>query len=108
MEALDLHTKPATEKLLSASIKFDLGGETGITIDSFTNSEGKTIYRLSWTDYVANECNEFYATLSLALARLAVLTACIEQSTEEDVTILKNTSESFAFHAYQFINNQVN
>lgn len=109
MERLGIHTEPVKAQLLTTPIKFDLAGKSGVTIDSFANAEGEAVYRLQWTDYVVNEWNEFYATLSLALARVAVLSACIEEDLKnEDSTLLfKNDSETFANHAYNFINNEV-
>lgn len=35
-------------------------------------------YELSWTDGVANDWQEYYPLLSLALARFATLVACAE------------------------------
>lgn len=109
MERLGIHTEPIKAQVATDPIKFDLAGQAGVTIDSFANAGGEVIYRLQWTDYVVNEWNEFYATLSLALARVAVLSACIEEDLRnEDSTLLfKNDSETFANHAYHFINNEV-
>jgi hypothetical protein len=108
VERLGIHTEPIKAQAVSAPIKFDLFGQAGVTIDPFTNAEGEVIYRLQWNDYVVNEWNEYYATLSLALARVAVLSACIEEEVKNDTTIMfKSDSSTFADHAYQFINNQV-
>jgi hypothetical protein len=108
VERLGIHTESAKAQLLTTPIKFDLAGKSGVTIDSFANAEGEAIYRLQWTDYVVNEWNEFYATLSLALARVAVLSACIEEDLKNEETLFfKSDSETFANHAYNFISNEV-
>lgn len=109
MERLGIHTEPAKAQLLANPIKFDLAGNTGVTIDSFTNAQGEIVYRVQWVDYVVNEWNEYYATLSLALARVAVLTACVEEEVENQNATLAfvNGSETFSQHAYNFINGEV-
>lgn len=40
----------------------------------------RTRFTLEWTDYVANDWCEVFDTLSVALARLAVLTKCEEHN----------------------------
>jgi hypothetical protein len=55
-----------------------------------------------------NEWNEFYATLSIALARRSVLSACVEEDLKNtDKLFFKCDSETFATHAYNFISNEV-
>ena len=108
MERLGIHTESVKAQIVTAPIKFDLAGQVGVTIDSFTNAEGEVIYRLQWTDYVVNEWNEFYATLSIALARVAVLSACVEEDLKNtDKVLFKFDSDTFATHAYNFISNEV-
>jgi hypothetical protein len=95
VERLGIHTESAKAQLLTTPIKFDLAGKSGVTIDSFANAEGEAIYRLQWT-------------LSLALARVAVLSACIEEDLKNEETLFfKSDSETFANHAYNFISNEV-
>jgi hypothetical protein len=49
------------------------------------------VYRLSWTDNVANEWEEYYPTVALANARLALLL----KSAEND-SLFSTTPEQFA------------
>lgn len=110
MESIGIHTEANTAKVMTAPIKFDLGGQCGITIDSFTNASGENVYRVLWTDYVANDWSEYFATLSLALTRVAVLSACVEEDLKTDTSLslmFKFESSAFADHAYRFINEQV-
>lgn len=109
MERLGIHTESVKVQAITSPIEFDLAGQAGVKIDSFTNADGEAVYRLHWTDYVVNEWSEFYATLSLALARVAVLSACVEEDLKNDeVLSFKNDSATFAIHAYDFINKETN
>ena len=110
MEKIGIHTEAIKARLVSAPIKFDLGGQVEVSVDSFANANGEVIYRLQWNDYLVNEWNEYYATLSLALARVAVLSACVEEDLKNDTSLslsFKFDSSTFADHAYQFISNEV-
>lgn len=99
---------PNAVKMLLAPLEFDLAGKSGIKIEPYTNAEGKNVYVLSWTDYVINEWHETYTTLPQALARVAVLCACLESDNEEDTTLgFKSDQTDFAIQAMRFINEQV-
>lgn len=58
--------------------EFSVGGEVGIKVEQID-----AVYRLSWSDYVANDWAEEYPTLSIAIARASVLVACAEGGFEE-------------------------
>lgn len=108
MENIGIHTEPQVATVIEAPIKFDLAGECGIIVDSFINSNGESVYRLQTTDYVANEWNEYYASLSLALMRVATLTAIVESDKKHETSLsFKNDSTLFADKAYAFIEGQV-
>jgi hypothetical protein len=108
MNLIGNHTEANAVKMLVAPIKIDLAGKSGVAIDAFTNAQSENVYRLQWTDYVINEWNEYYATLPLALARVAVLSACIETDDADDLPLLfKHDSTTFALQASKFINGQV-
>ncbi len=55
------------------------GTETIIT--RFHAEDGSVVYQLNWGTglFGINEFTEYYQTLSLALARLATLSYCVEQ-----------------------------
>jgi hypothetical protein len=65
---------------------------------------------VKWIDYVANDWSEYFGSLSLAFARVAVLSACIEfeMSNDENEKLgFRNDPSVFADQAYRFINGQV-
>lgn len=110
MENIGIHTEPAKAQLLSEPITFDLGRECQITIDTFVNAENESVYRVKWIDYIANEWNEYFASLSLAFARVAVLSACLEfeMSNDENEKLgFRNDPSVFADQAHRFIDGQV-
>jgi hypothetical protein len=49
------------------------------------------VYRLAWTDNVANEWEEYYPTIALANARLALLLKSVEND-----SLFSTTPEQFA------------
>jgi hypothetical protein len=56
-------------------------GNAYIRVDQMFDRDGyEKGYRLSWDDGVANEWVETYPALSLAMARVAALVACLEES----------------------------
>jgi len=62
---------------------FELYNVTGVTIKRFEHQNdmfgtSEYVFQLSWTDFVANEWEEFYPTLSDALIRAGVLAYCHE------------------------------
>jgi len=82
------------------AIKFDLNNEAEITVQSYGNS-----FIVSCGDYVANEWSEDYPTLSLALARVAVLVKCGEVGF--NASGFKNTRDVFVNVAGEFLNDSV-
>ena len=110
MENIGIHTEPTKAQLLSEPITFDLGRECQITIDAFVNAENESVYRVKWIDYIANEWNEYFASISLAFARVAVLSACLEfeiANDENEKLGFRNDPSVFSDHAHRFINGQV-
>jgi len=109
MENIGIHTESNKASVITAPIKFDLSGQCFITVDYFTNTANEAVYRVQTTDYVINEWNEYFATLSLALMRVATLTACIEFEVNHEGESLAfvNDPSVFADHAHRFINEQV-
>ena len=110
MENIGIHTEPAKAQVLSKPIIFDLGQECRITIDTFVNADREILYRVKWIDYIANEWNEYFASLALAFARVSVLSACIEfeMANDGDEKLgFRNGSSVFAEQAYRFIDGQV-
>jgi hypothetical protein len=70
------------------------GTETNMTL--FHAEDGSVVYQLNWGTglFNINEFTEYYQTLSLALARLATLSYCVEQDrmfTNEPLRFSTNT-----------------
>jgi len=108
MDNIGIHTEPQVASVIKAPIKFDLAGECGITVDSFINADGESVYRLKTIDYVANEWNEYFGSLSLALMRVATLTAIIESDKKHETSLsFKHDSTVFADKAYAFIDGEL-
>ena len=64
-------------------IFFELYSSTGVTIKRFEHQNDmfgtpEYVFQLTWTDWVANEYEEFYPALSDALIRVGVLAYCEE------------------------------
>ena len=57
-------------------------------------------YELSWTDGIANEWQEYYPLLSLALARFATLVACAENDWQKS---FKSDNNEFVLNASLFL-----
>ena len=79
-------------------IKIDLRGKALATI---TQVEGG--YELTCFDYVINEWTETYQDLSVALARLAVLSDCVVLG-----GLFVTSEEEFTYVANEFLNAEVN
>jgi hypothetical protein len=72
------------------TIPLRLTDGTFVELTDYENPDGTTAYRLFW----AEEFTEYYQTLSLALARLATLSYCVEQErmfTNEPLRFSTNT-----------------
>jgi len=82
------------------AIKFDLNNEAEITVERYGNS-----FIVSCGDYVANEWSEDYPTLSLALARVAVLVKCGEVGFNDSG--FNNKRDEFVNVAGEFLNDSV-
>ena len=87
---------------MTDTISFDLFEEAGVEITEFISSKGEKAYAVYWNDYVANEWTEYFPTLAIALARVAVLAEAIER----DETYATNSLE-FTFGASKFIAKQL-
>jgi hypothetical protein len=74
---------------------FDLNGVSGITIEKIDAA-----FKLRWTDYVVNEWEEVYPTLSVALARAAALVACGETDWESSFC---HAPAEFSVNATEFL-----
>jgi len=109
MENLGIHTEPSRLQMLSKPLVFDLGEYSTITIDTFQNSTGEFVFRVKCVDNVVNEWNEYFATLSLALARVAVLTGILETESYDtgNQVLFKDSPDVFADKAYRFISDSV-
>lgn len=64
-------------------IFFELYSTTGVTIKRYEHRNDmfglpEYVFQLSWTDWIANEYEEYYPTLSDALIRAGVLAYCHE------------------------------
>jgi hypothetical protein len=86
---------------MNNTISFDLLGECGVEIAEFTSINGEKAYTVHWNDYVVNEWTEYFPTLAIALARVAVLAECVEH----DKTYASNALE-FTFDASRFVAKQ--
>jgi len=73
----------------------NLKDQIGITVEKLDNA-----YQINWTDFVANDWSETYATLSIAMARVAVLVSAFEMNFEYGFT---NDADTFGVHAELFI-----
>lgn len=82
-------------------ISFDLFGECGVEITEFVSRSGEKAYAVYWNDYVANEWTEYFPTLAIALARVAVLAECVENG-----DVYGKNSLEFTFDASRFIYKQ--
>ena len=60
-------------------------------------------YELSWTDGIANDWQEYYPLLSLALARFATLVACAENDWQKGFVSGNN---EFVRNASQFLESE--
>jgi hypothetical protein len=65
-------------------IFFELYSTSGVTIKRFEHQndmfgEPEYIYQVAWSDFVANEWEEYFDTLSDALLRVGVLAYCHEK-----------------------------
>ena len=85
-------------------IEFSLGEKAHIFIEEFTSKSGDSVFRLAWTDYVINEWAEFYPTLATALARVALLAQCLDESEAE---LFAEDSTSFTYTAKKFLSEGV-
>ncbi len=68
---------------------------SAVELTDYHNADGSIIYRLFWG---ADEFNEYYQTLSLALGRLATLSFCVEQDrmfNNEPLRFSTNANEFF-------------
>lgn len=70
---------------------------TDVELTPYHAEDGTTIYKLNWGTglFGIHEFTEFYQTLSLALARLATLSYCVEQDrnfTHEPLRFSSNTT----------------
>lgn len=81
-------------------IEFSLGEKAHIFIEEFTNKQGDNVFRLRWTDYVVNTWTEFYPTLAIALARVALLSQCVDESEAE---LFAEDSTTFTYTATKFL-----
>ena len=99
---------PNAVKMLLKPLEVEFEGKGIAKIETFTNAVGKNIYHLSFTDGVLQEWHETYTTLPQALARLAVLSACVESDDDEDKFFsFKNDPITFMIEATEFIYKQV-
>jgi hypothetical protein len=76
-------------------LAFDYNGVSGISIEKVD-----AVFRLRWTDYVVNEWEELFPTLSAALARVSALVACGESDWEKGFA---TSPEEFTTAADQFL-----
>ena len=80
-------------------LDMDLFDTCGVTV-SKTGDQ----FKISWTDYTANDWEETYPSLSLALARLAVLAECGDSDFEK---LFANASDRFEVNARHFLEGEV-
>jgi hypothetical protein len=59
-----------------APINLELHDRVRVTITEFV-SETESVYRVSWNDYVINEWEEYFDSLSHALVRVGALSEAI-------------------------------
>ena len=88
-------------KVVMEKISLDLFGECGVEISEFFSRTGEKSYKLTWTDYVVNEWTEYYPSVSLALARVSVLSECLE-----DDRVFEKGHLDFTFDASRFLSKQ--
>jgi len=62
-------------------------------------------YELSWTDGIANNWQEYYPLLSLALARFATLVACAENDWQKGFV---SSNNDFVLNASLFLESEAN
>ena len=84
------------------TISFDLFGECGVEISEFVSNKGEKVYAVYWNDYMVNEWTEYFPTLAIALARVAVLAECVENG-----DVYASSSLDFTFSASRFIGKQI-
>jgi hypothetical protein len=85
-------------------ITVNLKGESTASIDQLISTWDNTfLYRLIWTDNVANVWDEYYPTLPVALLRLSALAECIDFPDKS----FKADPTSFTFSAKKFLDEQV-
>ena len=80
----------------------DLFGKAGARINLLNEDTDSPTYELRWTDYVINEWYEEYTELSLAIARLAVLTECVGNEGN-----FASLNDRFAENAINFLFDEV-
>ena len=70
---------------------------------TITKRESERDYELSWTDGVANDWQEYYPLLSLALARFATLVACAENDWQKGFV---SSNNDFVLNASLFLESE--
>jgi hypothetical protein len=73
---------------------------TYVELTLFHSEDGSIVYRLFWG---ADEYTEFYQTLSLALARVATLSYCVEQD-----RMFAHEPLRFSSHTITYLNGETN
>jgi hypothetical protein len=85
-------------------ITVNLKGEATASVDQLISTWDNTfLYRLTWTDNVANTWEEYYPTLPIALARLSALAECVDFPDKS----FQTDSAIFTVFANQFLEQQV-
>lgn len=64
------------QEITDKAVRFEFN-EAYLELKGFKHND-EIAYRLSWTDGVANEWNEWFTELSVAMLRLAVIIRCGE------------------------------
>lgn len=85
-------------------IVFNIGGDAQVIIDEFLSKEGDSIFRLFWTDCVANAWEEYYPTLAITLMRASLLAQCVGESEAE---LFAEDSLTFAHTARKYLEGAV-
>lgn len=68
-----------------------------------TITKRESDYELSWTDGIANDWQEYYPLLSLALARFATLVACAENDWQKGFV---SSNNDFVLNASLFLESE--
>lgn len=79
-------------------VEFNLFGESKVEIEQFISDNGEQLFRVFWSDGVANEWKEYYSNFSTALLRVSLLANCVELE-----TMLSDSVDTFIADALKFV-----